>query len=110
MKRSFSLIETLFSIILLSIVISGFLNLSLESVGFKNHIDLQTLKNKIVSEQYNSFSANKINIDFNIQQDSTISFTSGEKYTKYTYETDQFKLVKYDIPYKETTLASKVFE
>lgn len=109
MKRSFSLIETLISIILLSIVISGFLNLSLQNVDYKNHISLQNLKNKIASNEFSNFTKTKVDAVFNMEDNSTLNFIDGTTYTKYTYEKD-FKLLYHDVAFKQAELMSKTFE
>ncbi len=107
--RSFSLVETLASIILLSILVSNFSNLATTSSNYLNHNTIQTLNNQINENSFTNYSSTKVNIDFTIQSDSELKYINGNTYKKYTYDND-LKLIYYDIDKKEATLASKIFE
>ena len=108
MLKSFSLIETLASIILLSIIISNFSNLSTQTTNYINHNTLQSKNNEVNSESISSIKS-KIDIDYTIQSDSTIKYIDGTTYDKYTYDSE-LKLIYFDIPSTNPNLASKTFK
>lgn len=92
-KNSFTLFETLLSISILIIIISGFLNSTYyDEKAINNSKLLNSLENKFTSNNYDSFitSNSKITItkDHHIKQEIFVK--------KHTFENDDIKIYKYE--------------
>ena len=92
-KNSFTLLETLISITLLAIVISGFsYSAYYDEKSHKNFVLLNDLENKFDMQNYGSFSklSKQIEIIKNKETSENI-FVS-----KYQFENDNIKIYKYE--------------
>ncbi|APW64997.1 MULTISPECIES: hypothetical protein [Arcobacteraceae] len=92
-KNSFTLFETLLSITILFIIISGFLNSSYyDEKALENSIKLNTLENKFNTNDYSSFSKDneEITIIKNLSQKEKITIS------KYSFENEDIKIFKYE--------------
>ncbi len=108
MRGSFTLLETLSSIIILSIAISGFVNISDQSSDFKNHNQLIKLQNEIVSNSFDSFDTTKSDIVLEFAKNSSLSYIDGTTLNRYSFSKD-FTMIYYDIPYNQDSLQSKTY-
>ncbi|MDY0052835.1 MAG: prepilin-type N-terminal cleavage/methylation domain-containing protein, partial [Aliarcobacter sp.] len=91
-KNSFTLIETLISITLLAIVISGFLNSSYyDEKNHKNFMLLNNLENKFNTQTYNEFT--KISTSIKIVKNETN--IENINVSKYQFENEDIKIFKY---------------
>lgn len=92
-KNSFTLFETLLSITILIIIISGFLNSSYyDEKAIKSSSLLNELENKFNSNDLNTLSTSNIQIIItknNIQKEEITV-------TKYSFENDDIKIFKYE--------------
>lgn len=91
-KSSFSLLETIISITLLSIIISGFLNTSYydnqtEQINQK----LNSLENLFFSNNYKNLNQKIEHLEIKIDNKTEVIYVK-----KYTYEDDELKVVKYE--------------
>ncbi|MGB1226896.1 MAG: hypothetical protein ACPG9K_03315 [Poseidonibacter sp.] len=92
-KNSFTLFETLLSITLLFIIISGFLNSSYyDEKALEKASLLNTLENKFISNDYTDFVKNseKITIikNHNLKEEILVN--------KYTFQNEDIKIFKYE--------------
>ncbi len=92
-KNSFTLLETLISITLLSIVISGFFYSSYHDENhYKNYVLLNDLENRFDTKNYSNFSKINQNIQIiknkNTIEDITVS--------NYIFENEDIKIFKYE--------------
>lgn len=92
-KNSFTLLETLISITLLSIVISGFLYSSYhDEYNNKNYMLLNDLENKFDTKNYSTFSKSNQNIQI-IKNKNTIE---NLVVSNYIFENEDMKIFKYE--------------
>ena len=92
-KNSFTLFETLLSITILFIIISGFLNSSYyDEKALENSSLLNTLENKFITNDYSDFSKGikEITIIKNYSQKEKITVN------KNTFENKDIKIFKYE--------------
>jgi len=92
-KNSFTLFETLLSITILFIIISGFLNSSYyDEKALENSLTLNTLENKFNTNDYLDFSkaTKEITIIKNLSQKEKITIS------KYSFENEDIKIFKYE--------------
>lgn len=92
-KSSFTLLETLLSISLLSLVISGFINSTYDDEqNTKNYQILNNLENKFDTNEYKNFpkSTKNLTIIINETQYNSINVNQFE------YKDENIKLVKYE--------------
>jgi type II secretory pathway component PulJ len=92
-KNSFTLLETLISITLLSIVISGFFYSTYQDVtNHKNFMLLNELENKFDTKEYSTFS--KINKNLQIIKNQTT--IENITVSSYLFENEDMKIFKYE--------------
>jgi uncharacterized membrane protein len=92
-KNSFTLFETLISITLLIIVISGFAKSSYyDEKSNKNFMLLNDLENKFYTRNYNDFIKTSTQIQI-IKNEKTTQYVTV---SKYTFENDDIKIFKYE--------------
>lgn len=108
MRGSFTLLETLSSIIILSIAISGFVNIADQSSGFKNHNQLIKLQNEIVSNSFYSFNITQFDIELEFAKSSSVQYIDGTTLNRYSFSKD-FTMIYYDISYNQDSLQSRTY-
>ena len=91
LKNSISLVETLISLIILSIVVSGFLNISSNNDRSEIFHTINNLENSFVSKNYQNF--NQTNSDIKIIRNG-ISQSINVK--KYHFDDENLKVFKYE--------------
>ena len=92
-KNSFTLLETLISITLLLVVISGFsYSTYYDGKEDTNFMLLNELENKFDTQNYTSFSNNKTTIQITKNKETTENVTVS----KYQFENDDIKIFKYE--------------
>ncbi len=92
-KNSFTLLETLISITLLLIVISGFsYSTYYDEKEDTNFILLNELENKFNTQNYTSFSNYKTTIQITKNKETIENLTVS----KYQFENDDIKIFKYE--------------
>jgi type II secretory pathway pseudopilin PulG len=92
-KNSFTLVETLISITLLSIVISGFLYSSYyDEQNHKNFMLLNNLENKFNTQSYSDFTKTSTSIQI-VKNNENIE---NINVSKYQFENDNIKIYKYE--------------
>lgn len=92
-KSSFTLLETLFSIIILTIVIGGFLKSSYDDkINNKNYMLLNSLENSFDSKNYDKFALSNENIKIIINKD----IITNQNVKKYEFSNENIKLIKYE--------------
>lgn len=92
-KSSFTLLETLLSISLLSLIISGFINSTYnDEQNTKNYQLLNTLENKFDTNEYKNFPKNAKNLTIIINDNQYNSINVKQ----YEYQDENIKLVKYE--------------
>ena len=93
LKSSFTLLETLISITLLAIVISGFsYSAYYDKNNHKNFVLLNDLENKFDMQNYSSFS--KLSKQIHIIENKIT--TKNINVSKYQFENDDIKIFKYE--------------
>ncbi len=92
-KNSFTLLETLISITLLSIVISGFFYSSYHDENYhKNYVLLNDLENRFDTKNYSNFSK----INQNIQIIKNKNNIENITVSNYIFENEDIKIFKYE--------------
>lgn len=92
-KNSFTLVETLISITLLAVVISGFVNSSYyDEKNHKNFMLLNNLENKFNTQNYSDFSKTSTSIEI-VKNDENIE---NINVSKYQFENEDIKIYKYE--------------
>ncbi len=92
-KNSFTLLETLISITLLTIVVSGFFYSSYHDENHhKNYVLLNDLENKFDTKNYSNFSKINQNIQI-IKNKNTIENITV---SNYIFENEDIKIFKYE--------------
>ena len=90
MKKGFTLLETLLSLILLAIVTSGFLKLSTAKSSHEAYYFLNNYKNFSSVSNYS--------YEINGNKDAEITLTNSGQYKKITYKNNEgFALVRYTL-------------
>ena len=93
LKSSFTLLETLISITLLAIIISGFsYSAYYDENNHKNFVLLNDLENKFDMQNYSSFS--KLSKQIQIIENKIT--TKNINVFKYQFENDDIKIFKYE--------------
>lgn len=92
-KNSFTLLETLLSLTLITFVIGGFLHsFNQDSTNHENFMLLNNLENRFDTNDYSTFSKTTKNLKI-IKNNTDISF---ENVTSYEFKNENIKLVKYE--------------
>ena len=92
-KNSFTLVETLISITLLAVVVSGFLNSSYyDEQNHKNFMLLNNLENKFNTQSYSDFTKTSTSIQI-VKNNENIE---NINVSKYQFENDNIKIYKYE--------------
>lgn len=92
-KNSFTLLETLISITLLTIIISGFAYSSYyDEQSHKNFVLLNDLENKFNTQNYKDFSKSSTQLQI-IKNKETIE---NILVSKYQFQNDDIKIFKYE--------------
>ena len=92
-KNSFTLFETLLSITILTIVISGFYNSTYyDNSNLKNYIILNDLENSFNTHDYKNFniSSKSVKVTVNNNNEEFVNFKV------YSYEDENIKVYKYE--------------
>ena len=92
-KNSFTLFETLISITLLSIVISGFLYSSYhDELNQENFMLLNNLENSFDTKDYKNFTKTNQTLQITQNEETTQNITVS----KYQFENENIKIFKYE--------------
>ena len=92
-KNSFTLIETLISITILSVVISGFMYSSYhDEINQENFMLLNNLENSFDTKDYKNFTKTNKSLQITQNQEITQNFTVS----KYQFENENIKIFKYE--------------
>jgi hypothetical protein len=92
-KNSFTLFETLLSITLLILIVSGFLNSSYyDQTNHQNFMLLNSIENKFDIKDYSGLQKSSKNLKITIN-DTEVEFLSVKKYV---FENEDIKILKYE--------------
>lgn len=92
-KSSFTLLETLFSITLIIIIVSGFVNSSFyDKTNQNNYMLLNSIENKFDTKNYSDFSKSTKTLKV-ITNESSIDFINVDMYS---FENNNISLIKYE--------------
>lgn len=107
-KNSFSLFETILAITIISIVIGSFLRSS--NHNLVSHINLQTIKNKLIQNNSSDISNTKFGLEYNITSKLEVIFTNSGEHTKLTYNKNNIYFEKYNPLENSVNLNFKVLK
>mgnify|MGYP006276544623 CR=1 FL=1 len=91
-KNSFSILETIISLSILSIIIAGFLKLSFDTKSDEKFQELNSVENSFTTNDYKSF-------DLSLQEVTLIENDSIKQtinVRKYQYNSSNMKIYKYE--------------
>ncbi len=107
-KNSFTLLETIFAITIISIVIGGFLKSS--NYNDNSHINLQNIKNNLIINNSNDTTISKFGLKYIIELKTNVTITNLGNETKLVYNKNNIFFEKYNLAKNQTNLNSKVFK
>ncbi len=91
-KNSFSILETIISLSILSIIVAGFLKLSFDTKSDEKFQELNSIENSFTTNDYKSFDL--------LLQEVTFIINGSTKETidvkKYQYSSSNMKIYKYE--------------
>jgi len=104
-KNSFTLIETLLALTLISILIGGYLKTSYDS----KPINFHPIQNAILLNTSTNLDFTTFDLSYEHTSELYIKILDQGSYQKSTYKTNMIFLEKLHIPKKEQNLSFKVF-
>ncbi len=107
-KSSFSLLETILALLILSIVVGGFLNSSYYNNSTDIFFKLQNIKNNFLSKTYdNHFTQKNYHLNFSQKNSAEVILLDTGNIRQHTYNSAQITLVKYEMDTNTTIPESK---
>lgn len=107
-KSSFSLFETIIALTILSIVIGSFLKSS--NYNSTEHVNLQTIKNKLIQENSTDITHSTFGFEYNVNSKLDVTLLNSGSHTKFIYNKSNIFFEKYTLLNNPLSLKSKVFK
>jgi len=107
-KNSFSLLETIFAITIISIIIGGFLKTS--NFNHSSHINLQNIKNNLIQNNSDDIKKSSFGFEYVLNANLEITLLNIGTHTKLTYDKNNIFFEKYNLNHNSKSLNSKVYK